>query len=260
MRWGVHHDVVVSATCDKILDNLVDPMVLEGYYAMGALLHFSLGDRVPWFHPILSKLASRGYECAPHIWSSLLGSEDVESLQELLPARIRFILEMSPEVITGTIDETWCEKFLALGFGCGGPRSSVVVEVLSIFIEKGDEINARNGRVTTPSMTARNFGYWKEWSRALEQNGKHIKEVLRNEGNEWLEREDWTATWIERHRDLVCYGYYKVEDEVDREMYDDSDDEESQPARSESTEPTSEQDMSAEADDSEEYHEQRVVE
>lgn len=68
----------------------------------------------------------------------------------------------------------------------------------------------------TPSTVAREFGFWQEWCRALECNGKSIDKILEVEGQSWLLDETWRVTWKMRSD----YDPYCSESENDFEGFD----------------------------------------
>ncbi|KAF2023983.1 hypothetical protein EK21DRAFT_14307, partial [Setomelanomma holmii] len=67
--------------------------------------------------------------------------------------------------------------------------------VLSALIENGVPVNSQSWTVMTSSMHARLHNRWSQWCRALEFNGKHVRNVLEAENNFWLLGIDWQAQW-----------------------------------------------------------------
>jgi hypothetical protein len=72
------------------------------------------------------------------------------------------------------------------------------VEMISVLIEHGADINDTDGFRMSPSMFARHQNCWAEWCRALKHNGLQIEDVLEKEGNTWLLKSDWQKVWRER--------------------------------------------------------------
>ncbi|KAJ4296295.1 hypothetical protein N0V90_006340 [Kalmusia sp. IMI 367209] len=84
---------------------------------------------------------------------------------------------------------------------------AILEEKLTVLIKAGTDINLRTYDGDTPSIFARGFSSWNSWCRALEQTGKAIEDVVREEGNAWLLEDGWKklmidAGWDDRYFEI----------------------------------------------------------
>lgn len=63
---------------------------------------------------------------------------------------------------------------------------SIRTQIISALIEAGVYILSRDVNGDTVSEVARRMGHWKLWCEALQENGKSVEDITRQQKQEWL--------------------------------------------------------------------------
>ena len=143
----------------------------------------------------LVSLGAEGYNCAEYRQSKLSNPEDVWWSRQILCELMSLLVEAGADI----------NKVGMLG--CGYleivTRRSLMrplwarEDLLYGLVKAGADVHAFDSRHGTISIRARCHGFWLLWCQALQDSGKVVEEVLREEGNDWLLEDDWEEKLLE---------------------------------------------------------------
>jgi hypothetical protein len=198
----VHDPVAVLA--DLILD-LIVKQTMEPIFD---------DQEVRVWNGYLTNLHKEGYDCAEYRLEGIsileISRWDRQSLYKL----ILLLVEAGANIFRDTYIPILIEVVEGVIEMSSAPK-----DVLYILVQAGADVHALGDEGWSPSMMMRYSDNWTFWCEALQDSGKHVEEVLREEKNEWLLADDWRDIFFERTGrhpdDLGSESYYESDSDFE---------------------------------------------